>query len=127
MSNGTTAAASTRSGLRVGLSGGEVSREDDDYFGDPVVEAARLCALCESGQILAADVVRSMAGRRSPSRCRSLGELTLKGLPDPVETVEVLWEPLGGAGIGRSIPLPGRLAVRPAVGVVGRESRVGSR
>src|SRR5213076_1557792 len=25
-------------GLRVGLSGGEVSREDDDYFGDPVVE-----------------------------------------------------------------------------------------
>ncbi len=23
-------------GLRVGLSGGEVSREDDDYFGDPV-------------------------------------------------------------------------------------------
>ena len=31
-------------GLRVGLSGGEVSREDDDYFGDPVIEAARLCA-----------------------------------------------------------------------------------
>src|ERR1700680_2963554 len=27
-------------GLRVGLSVGEVSREDDDYFGDPVVEAA---------------------------------------------------------------------------------------
>ena len=33
-------------GLRVGLSGGEVTREDDDYFGDPVVEAARLCAAC---------------------------------------------------------------------------------
>ena len=39
-------------GLRVGLSGGEVTREDDDYFGDPVIEAARLCATCESGQIL---------------------------------------------------------------------------
>ncbi len=26
-------------GLRVGLSGGEVSREEDDFFGDPVVEA----------------------------------------------------------------------------------------
>ena len=83
-------------GLRVGLSGGEVSREDDDYFGDPVVEAARLCATCESGQVLATDVVRAMAGRRSRHECRSLGELTLKGLPDPVETVEVLWEPLGG-------------------------------
>ena len=29
-------------GLRVGLSGGEVAREDDDYFGDPIVEAVRL-------------------------------------------------------------------------------------
>ena len=76
-------------GLRVGLSGGEVSREDDDYFGDPVVEAARLCACCESGQVLAADIVRLTAGRRSRHECRSLGELTLKGLPDPVETVEV--------------------------------------
>ncbi len=54
-------------GLRVGLSGGEVSRENDDYFGDPVVEAARLCATCESGQVLATDVVRAMAGRRSRS------------------------------------------------------------
>jgi adenylate cyclase len=35
-------------GLRVGLSGGEVSEEDGDYFGDPVVEAARLCAICEA-------------------------------------------------------------------------------
>jgi class 3 adenylate cyclase len=109
-------------GLRVGLSGGEVAREDDDYFGDPVVEAARLCAICESGQILAADVVRLTAGRRSPHQCRSLGEQTLKGLTEPVGTVEVLWEPLAGADTGTSIPLPGRLAVRPTVGVVGREA-----
>ena len=65
-----------------------------------------------------------MAGRRSRHECRSLGELTLKGLPDPVETVEVLWEPLGGDGAGTSIPLPARLAVRPAVGVVGRETEM---
>jgi class 3 adenylate cyclase len=38
-----------------------------------------LCALCEGGQILAADVVRLMAGRRSRHECRSLGKLTLKG------------------------------------------------
>ena len=107
-------------GLRVGLSGGEVSKEDEDYFGDPVVEAARLCAKCESGQILAADVVRAMAGRRSRYECRSIGELDLKGLPDPVETVEVIWEPLGGAQTS-AVSLPGRLVVRPAVGVVGRD------
>ncbi len=111
-------------GLRVGLSAGEVTREDDDYFGEPVIEAARLCATCESGQILATDVVRAMAGRRNRHECRSLGELTLKGLPDPVETVQVLWEPLGRADTTTSIPLPGRLAVRPAVGVVGRETEI---
>ena len=30
---------SRRIDLRVGLAGGEVTREDDDYFGDPVIEA----------------------------------------------------------------------------------------
>ena len=111
-------------GLRVGLSGGEVSREDDDYFGDPVVEAARLCATCESGQVLASEWLRLTAGRRRRHECRSLGPLTLKGLPDPVEIVEVLWEPLGAGDTGTSVPLPGRLAVRPAVGVVGRETEM---
>jgi class 3 adenylate cyclase len=111
-------------GLRVGLSGGEVSRDDDDYFGDPVVEAARLCARCESGQVLAADIVRLMAGRRSRHECRSVGKLTLKGLPEPVETVEVRWEPLGMTDCGPVVPLPGRLGVRPAVGVVGRDAEV---
>src|SRR6267143_1332581 len=112
-------------GLRVGLSIGEVSREDDDYFGDPVVEAARLCATCESGQVLAADMVRGMAGRRSKHECRPLGELVLKGLPDPVATVEVRWEPLGGTAT-TVVPLPGRLGVRPQSGVVGREAEMAS-
>ena len=111
-------------GLRVGLSVGEASNEDGDYFGDPVVEAARLCARCDTGQILATDFVRAMAGRRSRHECRSLGELTLKGLPEPVETVEVVWEPLGGSDLTEVIPLPGRLAVHPAVGVVGRDTEV---
>ena len=102
-------------GLRVGLSGGEVSREEDDCFGDPVVEAARLCALCESGQILAADIVRLTAGRRSRHECRSLGALTLKGLLDPIETVKVLWEPLRGVADTATIPLPGWLSVGPDV------------
>src|SRR6266480_1689720 len=111
-------------GLRVGLSIGEVSREDDDYFGDPVVEAARLCAACEGGQILASQWVRLTAGRRTRHQLKAHGALTLKGLPDPVETVEVLWEPLGAADSGTAVPLPDRLAVRPGVGVVGREAEM---
>ena len=109
-------------GLRVGISGGEVDREEDDYFGDPVVEAARLCARCESGQVLAADIVPAMAGRRSKIQHRVVGELELKGLTEPVPTVEVLWEPL--EGIDGGVPLPDRLAARPGVGVVGRDDEL---
>jgi class 3 adenylate cyclase/tetratricopeptide (TPR) repeat protein len=107
-------------GLRIGLSMGEVSREDGDYFGDPAVEAARLCALCEGGQVLATEVLRAIAGRRSRIECRPIGQLELKGLSDPVETVDVRWEPVDGSIDAGTIPLPGHLAIRPDGGVVGR-------
>ncbi len=113
-------------GLRVGVSGGEVGTEEDDYFGDPVVEAARLCARCDSGQVLAAQIVPAMAGRRNRIEWRALGELELKGLPEPVSAVEVAWEPIGGGSAAGTVPLPTRLAVRPDVGVVGRSSEVAS-
>jgi class 3 adenylate cyclase len=80
-------------GIRVGMSAGEVTREGDDYFGDPVIEAARLCARCDGGQVLATDLVRLNAGRRNPHASNPLGPLELKGLPDPVEVVELIWEP----------------------------------
>jgi class 3 adenylate cyclase len=109
--------------IRVGLSGGEVTVEEDDYFGDPVVEAARLCATCTGGEIRAALVVQLTAGRRSRHRCRPLGPLALKGIPDPVETVAIDWEPLARVVAG-PVPLPERLAVRPTEGVVGRSEEL---
>jgi class 3 adenylate cyclase/tetratricopeptide (TPR) repeat protein len=110
-------------GLRVGLSAGEATREADDYFGDPVIEAARLCARAESGQILAADLVRASAGRRSPHEFVSIGELELKGLPEPVETLEVRWEPLSVIETTSIVvPLPERLAIVPLAGVVARDT-----
>ena len=115
-------------GLRVGLSVGEASNEDGDYFGDPVVEAARLCARCHSGQILATEFVRAMAGRRSPHECRPLGQLALKGLPDTVETVEVVWEPLGGDETGPTDPDAGPSGRAPSGGCGGQGGRdVGDR
>ncbi len=115
-------------GLRVGLSGGEVVHEDGDYFGDPVIEASRLCSACAPGQILAADVVRLMAGRRSALPTRRLGEISLKGLRDPVLAVEVLWEPIIIARPDPDVPLPRRLAERRVRGpnVVGREIELAS-
>ncbi|MGH9041221.1 MAG: hypothetical protein ACRDZ3_13425 [Acidimicrobiia bacterium] len=47
--------------IRVGLSLGEVTFEDGDLFGVPVVEAARLVAAAGPGQILATVVVRMVA------------------------------------------------------------------
>jgi hypothetical protein len=113
-------------GLRVGVAAGEAAEEDGDYFGDPIVEAARLCALCGSGQILATDVVRATAGRRNPHRCAPLGDLELKGLPEPVPAVELTWEPLGVVPSRERVPLPARLTGRPAAGLVGRGTELES-
>jgi class 3 adenylate cyclase len=111
-------------GLRAALSCGEATWEADDYFGDPVVEAARLCAQAQGAQILVSDIVRAMAGRRSPHSFRSLGTLTLKGLPEPVGTFEVGWEPVDEQEIApHGVPLPSRLATRPATGVIGRSEQ----
>ena len=98
--------AEQRLGVRIGMSVGEAVEEDGDYFGEPVVEAARLCAAARGGQVLAADLVRLMVGRHATQTFVDVGPLALKGLPDPIDAVEVLWEPAEAAG---SVPLPGRL------------------
>ncbi len=119
------AGAERQLGLRVGLSSGEATKEGDDFFGDPVIEAARLCAKAGSGQILASEVVKISAGRRSSHTFTPLGELELKGLPDPVETLEVAWVPLGDdVPASGSVPLPVRLSHVPGVGVIGRQDEL---
>ncbi|HEV3401273.1 MAG TPA: AAA family ATPase [Acidimicrobiales bacterium] len=88
--------------IRAGLAVGEVSFEEGDVFGPPVVEAARLVAQAQGGQILATHAARLVGGTRPGSSFRQVGELRLKGLPDPVMAFEVAWEPLAGP----SVPLP---------------------
>jgi class 3 adenylate cyclase len=78
-------------GLRVGLNAGEAISAGDDYFGAPVVVAARLCDRAGAGQILASEVVRSLAGNRAPVAFSALGQLGLKGLRDPVSAFELDW------------------------------------
>lgn len=87
-----TAEEGERLQLRVGLDVGEVTHEDDDYFGTPVVVAKRLCDLAEGGQILVSDLVRGLVGSRGGFAFTSKGELAAKGL-DPVSAWEVSWEP----------------------------------
>lgn len=90
--------------VRVGLSVGDVTFDDDDVFGAPVVEAARLVAAAGPGEIVTTHITRALAGRAS-AHFIDVGPLQLKGLPDPVPACHVLWEPVGGP----STPLPALL------------------
>ena len=87
--------------VRIGISAGDVVFDKDDCFGTPVIEAARLCNAAQGGQILASEIVRWMA-RSGEATFNPVGNLELKGLPEPVPTVEIGWEPLTLS----SVPLP---------------------
>jgi class 3 adenylate cyclase len=79
--------------LRVGVSAGESAPEDDDWYGTPVVEAARLCAIADVGQTLATDVVRALLGTRGGHQLRRAGPVVLKGISQPVAVADVLRAP----------------------------------
>ena len=85
--------------LRVGLSVGEVTADGGDYFGSPVVEAARLCTEAQPRQVLASSLVRQLAGSRCAHAFRPLGPRALKGLPEHVDVDEVAWVPLVERGL----------------------------
>ena len=89
--------------IRVGVSVGDADVEDGDYFGVPVVEAARLCARADGGEILGSEMVRLMAGSRGGVVFESVGELELKGLDEPVAACRVA---MGTASTRRGIARP---------------------
>jgi class 3 adenylate cyclase len=91
----------TALGVRIGISAGDVVFENDDCFGTPVIEAARLCAAAQGGQILASEIVRWMA-HAGEATFTPVGDLELKGLSRPLPTVQVDWEPVAQS----PVPLP---------------------
>lgn len=108
--------APSRLEVRIGLSAGDVTFEDEDCHGTPVVEAARLCAAARGGQILASEMVRWLA-RGGGHRFTPYAALDLKGLPEPVPAVEVGWSPEAGL----ALPLPAALGRPETFRFVGRE------
>lgn len=99
--------------VRIGISTGDVAWEGGDCFGLPVVEAARLEAAAEGGQVLCSELVRLMTRGRGSHEFRPIGFLDLKGLPEPIAACEVVWAPPdleAGTGAGR-VPLPPELTV----------------
>ena len=108
--------------VRVGIASGDVSWEEGDCFGMPVVTAARLQAAAAGGQIVASALVCLLAGERSGTTFTSLGRLELAGLTDQVEAFEVEWTPAPTSepDLRLSIALPGAIAATPAFSFVGR-------
>lgn len=104
-------------GVRVGVSVGDVEAEARELSGLPVHEAARLCTRSEGGQILISGLVLAMAGRRTEFETTPLGALELRGMAEAVETHEVLWEPLVNIA-----PLPAMIDVRRRVQFVARRT-----
>jgi DNA-binding CsgD family transcriptional regulator/tetratricopeptide (TPR) repeat protein len=108
--------------IRIGIAAGDVSWENNDCFGLPVVTAARLENAALGGQILVSQVVRLLAGERSEAAFEPVGPLELKGLPQPVEAFAVGWErPEAGDG-DALVPLPPALATPAGFDFVGRDA-----
>jgi class 3 adenylate cyclase len=110
--------------VRVGISAGDVSLEDGDVFGTPVVEASRLCGAAQPGQILVADLVRALSRGRGSFVFEPVGELPLKGLPEPLPACRVMWAPLSQDELADSprVPFPGLLASGGGTTYVGRDT-----
>ena len=102
--------------IRVGVSSGDVTQEDGDCFGLPVVEASRLCDAAEPDQILIAEVVNLLARGRGGHETTSVGTLELKGLAEPLATHAVAWEPVRAvADLRAQAPYVGRADERRTI------------
>ena len=103
--------------MRVGVSAGDATFEDGDWFGTPVIEASRLCSAAAGGQILVSDLVRMLAGSRCEFAVNPLGTRELKGLPAPIAVCDVDWRVPHDATL---VPLPTFVDVAPGFPFAGR-------
>ena len=76
-------------GLRIGIATGEATEDEGDWFGAPVVEAARLCALAEANESWATGLVRALAGSQANARFVNVEPQWLKGFDQPVEVCKI--------------------------------------
>lgn len=75
--------------VRIGLAAGEPVDEDGDLFGLTVVAAGRICAAAGAGRVLVAEEIpRLVSG--SSLRFTDIGEVSLKGFPEPFRLHEAM-------------------------------------
>ncbi len=79
--------------VRIGINSGRALREEEDFFGNAVIVAARLLDLVPRGGIVVSEVVRSLAGTSTSFRYVHLGRRHLKGLQERHDIWTVAWQP----------------------------------
>jgi tetratricopeptide (TPR) repeat protein len=103
--------------VRIGISVGEVTIGDGDISGLPVIEATRICAAAEGGQILVSEMAARLSQARSLVALEDVGERALKGLREPLRLFEVPWF-LSDAPT--TVPFPDQLRSDDPLPFVGR-------
>ena len=103
--------------MRVGIAGGEVTAHAGDFFGMPVVVAARLCDRCPTGEVLVADLVRRLVDGDTSIVLDDPVEFDLKGIDGPQTAWRLRWE-----ATPATTELPGALRRDTRFAFVGREA-----
>jgi class 3 adenylate cyclase/tetratricopeptide (TPR) repeat protein len=78
--------------VRVGLNAGDAAEEHGELYGAAVHAAARICAQARGGQILAASVVKELAGTLPGITFLDRGWVRLRGLAEDTHLHEVTWQ-----------------------------------
>ncbi|MGE0509051.1 MAG: AAA family ATPase [Acidimicrobiia bacterium] len=107
--------------IRVGVATGEATGEDGDWYGRPVVEAARLCSAAQPGQVLATATVAALVERELAVRATAVGGLLLKGFAEAVPSVAFDWaEDASGSVSAGTVAVPPMLDPTGLLPFVGR-------
>jgi class 3 adenylate cyclase len=75
--------------LHIGVHAGDVMQEGNTLYGGTVNIAARICGLCEPGEILVSATVRDLARTSAGVTFADRGEHALKGIQDRVRLFAV--------------------------------------
>lgn len=111
--------------VRIGIAAGDVTVDDGDYFGLPVVEAQRLESSADAATIRCADLVKQLSRGRSEHEFTDLGEIELKGLSEPLRAHEVGWSPADATHDTALDELPPVLALAGGMPFSGRAEVLG--
>lgn len=112
--------------MRVGLHTGEPTLSEEGYLGLDVVRAARLCGVCQGGQVLLSETTRALVGSTLPAGVSvfPLGERHLKDIDEPERVYELEIEGVEPAAKrGAAQPQSAAVAARSSERVSASERR----